>query len=51
MIVVSSALHIVCLSGCDLTSIYVVVCVEGSTMDASSVGFLFFLAVRVYVVV
>ena len=39
VIVVSSALLIVCLSGCDLTSMCVVVCVEGLTMDAPSVGF------------
>ena len=51
-IAVSSAFLIVCLSGCDLTSICVVVCVEGLTMDAPSVGFSCFLgAVRVYVVV
>ena len=36
---VSSALLIVCLSGCDLTSICAVVCVAGLTMAAPSVGF------------
>ena len=36
---VSSALLIVCLSGCDLTSICVVVCVNELTMNASSAGF------------
>ena len=35
----SSALLIVCLSGCDFTSICVVVCVFGLTMDAPRVGF------------
>ncbi len=39
---VISALCIVCLSGCDFTSICVVVCVEGLTTEAPSVGFLFF---------
>ncbi len=39
VIVVSSALLIVCLLGCDLTYMCVVVCVEGLTMDAPSVGF------------
>ena len=36
---VSSALFIVCLSGYDLTSICLVVCVEELTMEAPSVGF------------
>jgi hypothetical protein len=35
----SSDLLIVCLSGCDLISIWMVVWVCGFTMDASSVGF------------
>ena len=35
----SSALLIVCLSVCDLTSICVVVYVDGLTMDAPSIGF------------
>ena len=50
MIAISSALFIVCLSGCDLTSICVVVCVEGLTMDApiASVGFPVFWEPSVY---
>ena len=52
VIAVNSALLIVCLSGCDLTSMRVVVCVEGLTIDAPSVGFPVFLgAIRVYVAV
>ena len=39
VIALSSALLIVYLAGCDLTSICVVVCVDGLTMDAPSVGF------------
>ena len=35
----SSAGFMVCLSGCDLTSICVVVCDLGLTMDAPKVGF------------
>jgi len=42
VIVVSSALLIVCVSGYDVTSICVVMCVEGLTMDAPSVGLPFF---------
>ena len=42
VIVVSSALLIVCLSSCDSTSICVTVCVEGLSMDEPSVGFLVF---------
>ena len=45
---VRSALLIVCLSGCNLTSICVVVCMEGLTMDAPSVGFPVFLEPSVY---
>jgi hypothetical protein len=37
VIAISSALLIVCLSGCDFTFICVVVCVEGLTMDAPSI--------------
>ncbi len=52
VIAVSSALLIVCLSGCDFTSICVVVCVDGLTMDAPSVEFpCFWGVIRVYVVV
>jgi hypothetical protein len=36
---INSALLIVCLSGYDLISMRVVVCVCGLTMDAPSVGF------------
>ena len=39
VIVVSSALLVVCLSGCDLTSMCVVVFVVGLTIDAPSIGF------------
>ena len=46
--VVSSPQLIVCLSGCDLTSICVVLFVEGLTMDAPSVGLPVFLSVRVH---
>ena len=35
----NSAMLIVCLSGCDLISMCVVVCVSGLTMDAPNVGF------------
>ena len=48
MIAVSSALLIVCLSGCDLTSMCVVVGVAGLTMAAPSVGFPVFLEPSVY---
>ena len=48
VIVVSSTLFIVCLSGCDLTSTCVVVCVEGLTMDVPSVGFPVFWEPSVY---
>ena len=48
VIAVSSAMLIVCLSGCNLTSICVVVCVEGLTMDAHSVGFPVFWEPSVY---
>jgi len=48
VIVVSSALLITCLSGRDLMSMCVVVCVEGLTMDAPSVGFPVFLEPSVY---
>ena len=48
VIAISSALFIVCLSGCDFTSICVVVCVEGITMDAPSAGFPVFLEPFVY---
>ncbi len=45
---VSSALLIVCLSGCDLISIFVVVCVCGLTIDAPSLGFPVFWDPSVY---
>ena len=48
VIVVSSALLIVCLSGCDLTSMFVVIFVEGLTIDAPSVGFPLFWEPSVY---
>ena len=48
VIAVSSALSIVCLSFGDLTSICVVVCVEGLAMDAPSVGFPVFWEPSVY---
>jgi hypothetical protein len=48
VIVVSSALLIACLSGCDLTSMCVVVCVEWLTMDAPSAGFSVFWEPSVY---
>ena len=48
MIVVSSALFIACLSGCDFTSICVAVCVEGLTMEAPRVGFPVFWEPSVY---
>ena len=38
VIAASSSRLIVCLSGCDFISIYVVVCVFALTMDAPSVG-------------
>ncbi len=44
----SSALLIVCLPGCDLTSICVVVCVAGLTMAAPSVEFPYFWEPSVY---
>ncbi len=43
VIVASSALLIVCPSGCNLISMWKVVCVSGSRMDASSAGFPVFL--------
>jgi hypothetical protein len=48
VIAINSAMLIVCLSCCDLTSICVVVCVEGLTMDAPSVGFPVFWEPSVY---
>ena len=45
---VSWALLIVCLSGCDLTSICVVVCMEGLTMEAPNLGFSVFWEPTVY---
>ena len=48
VIVVSSALLIVCLSRCDLTSMCVVVFVEGLTINAPSVGFPLFWEPSVY---
>ena len=39
VIVSSSAMLIVCLFGCDLISMWVVICVCGLTMDAPGVGF------------
>ena len=39
VIAASSALFIVCLSGCDCISIYDVVCACGFTTDAPCVGF------------
>ena len=39
VIAISSALLIVCLSGCNLTFICVVACVEGLTINVLSVGF------------
>ncbi len=48
----SSAMLIVCLSGCDFMSILVVVWVWGFTMDAPSVGFpAFLLSVCIYEVI
>ncbi len=46
---VSSARLIVCLSGCDLTSICVVACVEGLTMDAPRAGLPVFCDPSVYI--
>ena len=48
VIAVCSALLIVCLSGCDLTSMCVLVFVEGLTIDSPSVGFPFFWESSVY---
>ncbi len=45
----SSALLIVCLSGCDLISMCVVVCVCGLTIDAPSLGFPVFWDPSVYI--
>ncbi len=44
----SSTLLIACLSGCDLTSMCVVLFVEGLVIDAPSVGFPFFWEPSVY---
>jgi len=44
VVAANSALSIVCLYGCDLISMWVVVCVCGLTMDTPNVGFpIFFL--------
>ncbi len=48
VIAVSSTLLIVCLSGCDLTSMCVAVFVEGLIIDAPSVGFPLFWEPSVY---
>ena len=44
----NSAMSIVCLSGCDLISMWVVDCVCGLTMDAPNVGFSIFWDPSVY---
>ena len=45
----SSAMLMMCLSGCDLISMCVVVCVCGLTIDAPSLGFPFFGDPSVYI--
>ena len=45
----NSALLIVCLPGCDLISMWLVVCVCGLTMDAPNMGFPIFWDLLVYI--